>query len=501
MSHWQYPTPPGMPDARPLPPGYPRATARSFSPLTWWLHLTSTGWQHPPVNFAESELARRSRLASLLFLGLLITGGIFLTAGAGDIPTLLAILGGMLGVVIACILNRLGLVWGAGIIATLVLIAAVFGAVLSAPGGQLAPDYLPAYDILVLAVVVAGSLLTPSAAFYVAIVNSAAIAVDFLVLQSHSSDLTAEINQDGIGLLLGRPIGLEIAVAVVAFLWVSGTISAARRADRAEEVAALEHAYAEQRHQLEIGVQQILATHVRIANGDFGARAPLTQDNVLWQIAASLNNLLGRLQKAGQAEYRLQRTDEEIDRLVMALRDLQAQRRPIWPAPAGTSADKLLAVLAPPRLRQPNQPSQLGQRPAWEGLPGRQQWQQGPSWDSQGPSGPGAGTGGMSQFPSLEESRSWSEPPEWFGPGTGYGGGQSPSDPSSQSFFGQPPSSNPQMPQDPASAGPSYAPRWPSLDPLQPDNNEWSRHTSDAGPSPGDPFPSLDNPWYLPPDE
>jgi hypothetical protein len=477
----------------------PNAPRGTFRPLVWWLHLTSTGWQHPPRNFAESELARRSRLASYLFLGLLVTGAVFLTAGASDVPTLLAIIGGMVGGVIGCILNRAGFVGIAGLFVPLVVLAAVFGADLSAPAGQLGPDYLPSYDVLVLGVVVAGSLLTPGAAFLMAFVNCIAIIVDFFWLQSPNAALATEINQDGLGLLLGRPIGLEIAVAVVAFLWVSGTINAARRADRAEELAALEHAYAEQRRQLEIGVQQILATHVRIANGDFGARAPLTQDNVLWQIAVSLNNLLGRLQKAGQAEYRLQRTDEEIDRLVMALRDLQAQRRAIWPAPAGTSADKLLAVLAPPRLRQPNQPSQLGQRPAWEGLPGRQQ---GPSWDSQGPSGPGAGTGGISQFPSIEESRNWSEPPGWFGPGTGYGGGQPPSDPGGQSFFGQPPSSKPPMPQDPASAGPSFAPRWPSLDPLQPDNNnEWNRRTSDSGSSPGDPFPSLDNPWYLPPDE
>jgi hypothetical protein len=490
-----------MPYTRPGS-GAPR---RTFGPLDWWLHLTSSGWQHPPVNFAESERARRSRLASLIFLGFLVAGCVFLAAGTNDVPTFLAIAGAMFGVVVACLLNRLGFVVVAGTIVPIVLVVAAFGALLSAPDSVLTPDYLPTYDILVLAVVVTGSLLTPAAAFYMAIINSVLIAVDFLALQPHSADLTTEINQDGLGLLLGRPIGLEIAVAVVAYLWVSGTVNAARRADRAEEVAALEHAYAEQRRQLEIGVQQILATHVRIANGDFGARAPLSQDNVLWQIAASLNNLLGRLQKAGQAEYRLQRTDEEIDRLVAALRDLQAQRRPIWPAPAGTSADKLLAVLAPARLRQPNQPSQLGQRPAWEGLPGRQQGQVGPSWESRSPSVPGAGAGGMSQFPPFPESPNWSEPPEWLGPD--YGRGQSPSDPTGRSFFGQPqpPSSLPPMPQAPASGGPSFAQPWPSLDPVQDDNqadnSEWNRRTGGPGSSPGEAFPSLDNPWYLPPDE
>ncbi|MGO8949074.1 MAG: hypothetical protein ACLQUY_15795 [Ktedonobacterales bacterium] len=525
MSRWQYPTPPPNSSTREVDRVATRSRQPTLTPLAWWLRLTSSGWQHPPESFAESELARRSRLASLIFLGLLITGAVFLTAGAEDIPTLLAILAGILGVIIACILNRLGQVWAAGLIVTMVVILAVFGAILSAPGGQLAPDYLPSYDILVLSVVVAGSLLTPAAAFYVAVFNSAAIAVDFLVLQPHSPDLATEINQDGLGLLLGRPIGLEIAVAVVAYLWVSGTINAARRADRAEEMAALEHAYAEQRRQLEVGVQQILATHVRIANGDFSARAPLSQDNVLWQIAASLNNLLGRLQKAGQADYRLQRTDEEIDRLVVALHDLQTGRHPIWPAPAGTSADKLLAMLTPPRLREPGQASQIGQRATWEGSAGpmserqEQQWQMGPLSGGQGPSG------GIDPLPSPQRTREWSEPPAWFG--AGYSNPVPPGAPFAQSPTGRPPmpgstdqpywgnvpgtpgtpgrrpSSFPAQPDLAGSAG--FAQGWPSLDLGESGQSGQSgqrsqadRGSSDRG---ADPFTPLDNPWYLPPDE
>jgi hypothetical protein len=150
--------------------------------------------------------------------------------------------------------------------------------------------------------------------------------------------------------LLARPIGLQILLAIVAYLWVRGVDEQVRRADRAEEVAALEHAYAVHRQQLEIGVRQILQTHVRIANGDYNFRAPLTQDNVLWQIAVSLNNLVTRLrtssQEAGQAAHELARQNDEIQRLAMALRDLQANRRPVWPAPTGTAVDQLIAILS-----------------------------------------------------------------------------------------------------------------------------------------------------------
>src|SRR5205823_1369889 len=78
-----------------------------------------------------------------------------------------------------------------------------------------------------------------------------------------------------------RPVVLQVIVAVVTFLWVRSATQAIARADRAEEVAKLQHVLAErdreaaeQKEQLEMGVQQILDTHVRVANGNFGARAP-----------------------------------------------------------------------------------------------------------------------------------------------------------------------------------------------------------------------------------
>jgi hypothetical protein len=185
--------------------------------------------------------------------------------------------------------------------------------------------------------------------------------------------------------LLSRPIALQIIIAVVAFLWVRGTDQAIRRADRAEEIAALEHTLADQKRQLDIGIQQILQTHVRAANGDYTARAPLGQDNILWQIASSLNNLLSRLQRSGQAEHQLRRTDEEIRRLASAIDDAQAGRKPIWPAPTGTAADLILerirggrrsapqpVVQEQPGLSQPMSGFPGGPRSGWPEAMGQQ---------------------------------------------------------------------------------------------------------------------------------
>ena len=127
------------------------------------------------------------------------------------------------------------------------------------------------------------------------------------------------------------------------------------------EIIALERANAEQKYQLEAGIQLILQTHVQTANGNFNARAPLTEDHVLWQIAYSLNNLLARLQRLSQADIELRQTklnatrvvasfqaqanyiqnelgmiQTESERLTEALRDAKEKDRPISTPPSHT---------------------------------------------------------------------------------------------------------------------------------------------------------------------
>jgi hypothetical protein len=127
-----------------------------------------------------------------------------------------------------------------------------------------------------------------------------------------------------------QPVGLQIIVAVVAYLWVRSALRAIARADRAEEVAELQRRDAERTHQLETGMQQLLQTQVRAANGDLMERANLSQDNVLWQVGVSLNMLLTRLQRAGReasrAESENQQLRGEVVRLTKALREARAGR-------------------------------------------------------------------------------------------------------------------------------------------------------------------------------
>jgi hypothetical protein len=268
-------------------------------------------------------------------------------------------------------------------------------------------------------------------------------------------------------------------------------------------VAALEHAYAEQRRQLEIGVNQILVTHVRIANGDYNARAPLNQDNILWQIAVSLNNMVERLRasmaqatQAGRAAYQLGRTEDEARRLALALRDLQQGRRPIWPQPTGTVIDELISIVAnrsqppsalvvppprsswdnpPPNDRQSIPPGAYSGPPSQAGIPASDT----PAWFSNLPSN-------SSRWPDMN-------PGGQLGPDRGFVPDPQPQrQPYSEPYSGG-------STGEPARQAGAHGEDWPLLEP----NDRQFQGGGDGSFSgqQSDHFPPLDNPWYLPPDE
>jgi hypothetical protein len=330
----------------------------------WWLRLTSSGWNLPQATLEQREWTRQSQMASWIILGLLVADVVLLPVGIDDPGTLIAIIlvGG--GLLLAVWLNRLGLVTWAGTLIIFLICGGVLGSLVMELGG-LALDALPAYDLLAIAVIVAASVLPRWSAFVVAAVNVGLICLDFW-LQPYAANLQQELQSypsllSGALALLARPVALQIVLATVAYLWVRGMQAALARADRAEELAALEHAIAEQRRQLESGVQEILEVLVRVANGQPGARIPVSREQLLWQIASALNNLLNRLQRASLAEQELYRTQEAIGRLVAAIEDVQAGGPPLWPAPTGTQVDLLIERMTGARHRAGSSSSQAAQ--------------------------------------------------------------------------------------------------------------------------------------------
>src|SRR5690348_4639914 len=133
-------------------------TQEAVKPPNWWLRHASSGWDRLQRSVHEREIARRSRLMAWIILALLIMVVVLLPAGSADMPTLIAIVAAGVGMIIAAILNRAGLVTAAGSLLVLLVIGAVVGAVTSAPGG-LDTVYLPAYDLFAIAVVLGASIL------------------------------------------------------------------------------------------------------------------------------------------------------------------------------------------------------------------------------------------------------------------------------------------------------------------------------------------------------
>lgn len=358
----------------------------------FWVTLTGPGDDAPQRTIEERARLRRARLSSVVIAGMLLLALLVLPLGLQDPTgaTLTADIILFVATLTAAVCNRLGQTTLAGIILVGVLMLAVLGAVAGAK--QLDWVYLPAFDLLGIVVVVAATLLLRWQMWIVALVAAALVVVDFAVQPKAGTtqSLATFVGQYGIYPLVARPIIVVLVVAILLHLLSRALEAEVHRADRAEDMAALEHEVAEQRRQLEAGVQELLATHVRVANGDFSARAPMNQGNVLWQVSASLNNLLGRLQKTGQSDFQLKRTEQEIDRLAEALLQAREGRRPIWPAPTGTRVDRLLEVLLGGQ-RQPVAPptghfsAQMGQvsAPQLQGNPGGQ-----PGWENPWQSAP-----------------------------------------------------------------------------------------------------------------
>jgi hypothetical protein len=327
----------------------PQATLQQPSPRRglwgWWLRATAPHGSPDDVMLPlnDRERLRRARLASAIIAGLMVTDLLLLPTVLDDLPSTVAVLTVLLACLAAIGLNRAGWVTAAGYVLVLILVAVVIVVFVGAPNGVARLDYFPVYDLLVVPLLVAASLLPRRQVFLVAAINCAFIISD-AALQQHGFNLNTS---DGYS-LVAKPVGLQIIIAIVSYLWVRSTDQALRRADRAEEIAAMEHQLADQKRQLDVGIRQILDTHIRVANGDFNARAPLTQDNILFQIAASLNNLLNRLARAGQAEYLYQRTVAEIHRLRQSLEAAKTGRPPLWPMRSGTPVDDLITIIAGP---------------------------------------------------------------------------------------------------------------------------------------------------------
>lgn len=316
-----------------------------------WYRLTSPPEPARTASFRERELFRRGRTGSqisiVLFLLMFVS---FPAALAGSNSLLIGILtANILALCVALLLNRLGKVNLAGILAVLGIITAPTTNIVTTPGG-INTSTLPIFSLLVLSLMCAVSFLPPAWVFVVAAIN-VLFTLFVLIFLPSSGELHHQLQVAFPG--IATPILLsQLIVSTVAYIWVRGARFAILRADRAEEIADLERreierqqSEIEQKQQLDTGIQQLIQTHVKVAQGNFAARVPLMKENVLWQVAYSLNNLLARLQSYQQFNTQQRKNEEALNYLIRAVQRAKKAGEPLHIQRTGTPVDALIIEL------------------------------------------------------------------------------------------------------------------------------------------------------------
>jgi hypothetical protein len=291
------------------------------SPLAWWYHLVAPPEPLISAKFSQRENVRHGKLAAIampIFMLFLLTVVMQQAIISHDPVLTLLLFMGLMGSFLILLLNRKGFVKLAGVLALSLLYVGETISLLRFSGGLTMSsiytlDFTIIPDLLVLAFFSANSL-----ALIVGLNFLQVLVV--LVYGPHDATVAHLLHTAPLEIFFHIYI-LQLITAIVLYLWARSTENALIRADRAEEIIAFERRERaqqdlelEQKRQLDAGIQEILQTHIAVANGDLSVRAPLHQDHVLWQVAASLNNLIARLQSLSLSErehrQHMQREDE-----------------------------------------------------------------------------------------------------------------------------------------------------------------------------------------------
>lgn len=318
--------------------------SRSSSLIQWWYSHTALPEAPANASFIRREASRKSHLLSTIIFWLFIMFILFIPA-CFVVPNhyIIWVDAGMLVIcLIAVFLNRVQRPEVAGILLTLGFELALTAIIFTTQ--PLDEPSIQQYELFVFGELLCVSLLTPGSVFLIMLYNIGIISAS-LFLQPHTAILAQDLQTQGAAILV-RPIGVQFLVAFVSWLWVRSAFQAIKRADRAEMIAKLEEQLETERHTLEEGIKLILDTHVAVANGDLNVRAPLTQNNVLWQIARSLNMLLDRLQRASRAEKELQRVTRAINSTVQTIQyAAQSNQPPSLPLTQVPEIDPLIVEI------------------------------------------------------------------------------------------------------------------------------------------------------------
>ncbi len=282
--------------------------------LAWWYRHTAPS--DPPVGatFNQRDRVRRGRIASaiMLFLGsvLLLVAPIGLLGPNKQILYTALTVWVVLALCIA--LNRRGNVNLVGVLICLSVNVGMYLSILRAPGGLSLDDKDILY-LLVFAELFIGAILPVNWVFLPALINIAFSMLE-LTLAPHTPQLAALLPTDRATILFRI---IQMHVLVTGVVWIVGTHAreAIKRADRAEELARLQHTLSQmherqlqEAQRLQATIETMIVTLTRQAQGELSARVPAMEGETLWPLVGSLNTLLARYQRARQAEQEVEQT-------------------------------------------------------------------------------------------------------------------------------------------------------------------------------------------------
>src|SRR5881227_409017 len=333
------------------------------SRLRWWYRIAAPPAPMATASLREREGYRRGKYISNTLLGMIAILIVVLVLIGGMVnhsllPNLILTL---LFLCAGAFFNQRGRVIVSGVIVVLVLDVSIMGTFLAF--GKMTAFLLPLLDLLVIPELFAASLLPPRFVFFDMVLHIVYVICALTFLFPKDAELTALLSHSAsFGDALAKPVVIQVITAIISYTWMRSVIRSVERADRATSLAVLERNVAEQaqheaeqKHQLEREIQEIIQVHSQVANGYFEARVPLRQGNVLWPVAGSLNNLIARFQSLLRETQRLRRTEEAIAHYFHARNGVNNGTIP-W-LPTGTTIDLLVQqhnAFSQP-LRQPEQ--------------------------------------------------------------------------------------------------------------------------------------------------
>jgi hypothetical protein len=350
----------------------------------WWYTIAAPPEVSKDAPLHERMFIRKSKFTSIILLIEIVYHLLYLYIVTVPIQVPAAVL--PISITIGCfvigiILNRLGKQHGAKIIAfaAIELSMCLFFVSQSFGAGGFSPQDLSVMSILVSPDIIAISLFPIWLALSLSTFNCLFVIV-VLAFFPKTPDMIQQLAMNG-PVDYFQEVSVQAVVTLVSLFWVNNTIGEMERANQAEEVNKLIQELATQQQialqenqQLEESVQQIVAVHAQVANGNFNARVPLDQKNVLWSLAGSLNNLLGRLQRWRQEAQQLQDVARSIQQTLYDIQRAKIQRTPLIYRKTGTMLDPLVAEfiggISPDYLSHPQQ-DQMTPIP---GQPFQQQW-------------------------------------------------------------------------------------------------------------------------------